>query len=227
MRLRELVESFAGYRSTGRLADFGAGDGHLLDAALAAGWTTVGVEYSAAQRQRLSHRGHLVAAPELDDVELGQGSCDVVVLQEVIEHLRDPTEQLAGIARLLRAGGLLYITCPNFNSMSRHLLGPRWRVIEYPEHLNYFTAPSLSRLTQRFGFEVRAIVTTGLSPRDVRRALRPSAVPIPSLESADERIRMVAAEQRTARQLVQGANAVLSLLRLGDTIKARYEKTSA
>jgi hypothetical protein len=50
----------------------------------------------------------------------------------------------------VRSGGLLLLTTPNFDGLSRRCLGPRWRVIA-PEHLGYFTPSTLARAVREAG----------------------------------------------------------------------------
>jgi glycosyltransferase involved in cell wall biosynthesis/SAM-dependent methyltransferase len=212
-RLDQVVRSFAPYRRLGTLIDVGAGSGHLLAAAVRAGWTPHAVERGPRQRQHLAVRGFAVHPPLLERSGLGDSSFDVVVMQEVIEHMRDPGAELREVARILRPGGLLYITCPNFASMNGRLLGPRWRVVEYPEHLNYFTAAALRGLTARCGLREVGVSTTGLSIDNAGTTV-------------DEHVREAALRYRAVAAARSGTNAVLTALELGDTIKGRYERDS-
>lgn len=214
VRLEELVHSFAPYRQLGTLLDVGAGSGHLLIAAARAGWSAHAVELGSQQRERLTALGF----PVHDASALDDRSFDVVVLQEVIEHLRDPAAALRQAARVLRPGGLLYVTCPNFSSLSGRLLGPRWRVVEYPEHLNYFTPSALRRLIAQCGFDEVGMATTGLSVSDMGTAVLP---PGGDGRSCDEVIRTATLRSPTVDALRRAANAALSAAALGDTIKAR------
>jgi len=221
-RLVDVIGSFASYRQLGTLLDVGAGSGHLLDAAARAGWDPHAVETGPRQRQRLAERGFPVHGQLLGPSRLDDGAFDVVVLQEVIEHMRDPALELREVARILRPGGLLYVTCPNFASLSLRVLGPRCRVVEYPEHLNYFTPTALRSLTARHGLHEVAVATTGLSVSDVRAALAWRKRNDEPRQGLDGRVRAAATRHPTVDGLRRGTNAVLSVLELGDTIKARY-----
>lgn len=53
---------------------------------------------------------------------------DVVVSFETIEHTRDPDIQVRHYYRILRPGGAVFISTPNYNSLSRLLLGAECRI---------------------------------------------------------------------------------------------------
>ena len=68
---------------------------------------------------------------------------DVVVLSNVLEHFLDPKAALADIARILRPGGELWISCPNARSWLRALCGRAWINWHVPFHIVHFTGPRL------------------------------------------------------------------------------------
>ncbi len=45
---------------------------------------------------------------------------DVITSFEVLEHINNPVEEIKIFHKLLRLGGLVYLTTPNFNSISRY-----------------------------------------------------------------------------------------------------------
>jgi 2-polyprenyl-3-methyl-5-hydroxy-6-metoxy-1,4-benzoquinol methylase len=223
-RLDEIVSSFEPYRRLGTLIDVGAGSGHLAQAAQRRGWTVHAVEYGPRQRDRLAAQGVLTHQPLLEGPRLEAGPFDVVVLQEVIEHMRDPARELHEVARILRPSGLLYVTCPNFASLSCRMLGPRWRVVEYPEHLNYFTPATLRSCLARHGLHEVSVGTTGLSIDDLRAVVpRRRCTPDHRSESVDERVRGATGRYRSLAALKRATNEILTRFQLGDTIKGRYE----
>jgi SAM-dependent methyltransferase len=99
--------------------------------------------------------------------EVGSGY-DVVLAGDVIEHLPRPKESLREILRVLRPGGELLLSVPNFGHWyprSRVLLGlfgyDRRGILD-DTHLRFFTRSSLRRLVRNAGFDVVEERATGL-----------------------------------------------------------------
>jgi SAM-dependent methyltransferase len=61
---------------------------------------------------------------------------DVVVSLAVWEHVLRPDLFAGNLARLLEAGGALYLLSPDYGSAARRLMGTRWPYFTPGEHLN-------------------------------------------------------------------------------------------
>lgn len=85
---------------------------------------------------------------------------EVIVAFEVIEHLFEPDAVIASLARLLKPGGLLILTCPNGLGFDVQQLGSYSSCVDH-EHLNYFNTRSLPGLLARFGLESLDCFTPG------------------------------------------------------------------
>jgi 2-polyprenyl-3-methyl-5-hydroxy-6-metoxy-1,4-benzoquinol methylase len=232
-RYAEVLDSLEPYRMGNRLLDVGCGAGYFLEEARSRGWEVHGTEYSGFALE-LARTKHLNVVPAPIDVRTYEpGSFDVVTAFEVFEHVRDPMHEAALAARVLRPGGLLYCTTPNFNSLSRRTLGPRWSVIAYPEHLWYFTPTTISAWLHRSGFVTQTVVTSGVSVSRLRSATHESCrhgVPEqvaspPSYPGDDERLRRVIERSRLLRLSTAAVNRGLSALGAGDTIKGRFTRS--
>jgi SAM-dependent methyltransferase len=93
-----------------------------------------------------------------DDLRLGAlGAMDVIVLLDVIEHLPEPHETLALCVRHLRPGGIVVLTTGDFGSALARRAGASWRLMTPPQHLWFFTAPSIARLAARLDLRVEAL----------------------------------------------------------------------
>jgi glycosyltransferase involved in cell wall biosynthesis len=97
----------------------------------------VEISASAARKAHTRLGGGKVICGEIDSVALSEGSFDVCVLSDVIEHIRNPVEFLRTIYRLLKPSGVLFIATPSLSSWSARLLRQNWMEFK-PEHLTYF-----------------------------------------------------------------------------------------
>jgi SAM-dependent methyltransferase len=153
----EQVERHTG--GPGAIVDLGCWVGFLLAEARDRGWRTLGVEPSefASARAR-DQLGLDVLTGDLLTAPVPEGQWDAVVLGDVIEHLPRPGEALDRIARLLRPGGVVYMTLPDAGSRVATLMGARWWSV-LPTHVQYFTRDSMATLLRRHGYEPLAVRT--------------------------------------------------------------------
>ncbi|MCC7359788.1 MAG: class I SAM-dependent methyltransferase [Anaerolineales bacterium] len=139
----------------GRLLDFGCGGGFFLGAAKAEGWQVFGLEplpgHAIYARARF---GAQVITDTLRADSFAPGQFDAITAFQVFEHLPQPRENLQQLARFLRPGGALLIEVPNIANWGVRLLGPRHRHF-VQDHLNFFSAATLSRLLADGGLTVR------------------------------------------------------------------------
>ena len=154
-----------------RVLEIGCGGGGTLAWLKESGraqWTA-GIELSA--------EAAAVAKTRVDEVHCGdagdllakfpQGSCDLILCLDVLEHLVDPWSALNAIHGLLRPGGRIITSLPNVRHHSvvlPLLLRGRW---EYREagimdrtHLRFFSRQGIAALMRGAGLrEVRALPT--------------------------------------------------------------------
>jgi SAM-dependent methyltransferase len=143
----------------GIVLDIGCGAGELLAAVRAAGNPNVlGVEPNpAASAIAREKRGLNVITGAIFDARLEAGSIDAVLLSHVFEHLPDPAETLAEIARVLRPGGSIVLWLPNAGSLPARLLGDYWMGWDAPRHLYAYTPDTLERMLVLHGFVVQEV----------------------------------------------------------------------
>lgn len=245
-RYHQLLDHFEKYRQTNRILDVGCGVGHLLKVAKERGWEVYGVEFGEAACEIARKKGIEMHQGKLDASLYPAESFDVITSIEVIEHINYPREEVAQIRQLLRKGGLFYCTTPNFNSLMRHYLKADFNIINYPEHLGYFTPKTLSQLLENEGFKTKKILTTGISFTRLQtsKAAQKKAEPKPSTtkaamettqtpkkykdalnpESADEKLRQKIESNPLLRFAKEIADGLLNLTRTGHAMKGYFEK---
>ncbi len=135
-----------------RLLDVGAAYGLFLKAARDRGWDASGVELApdcALEAARIS--GASVACGDFLHVRIA-GPYDVIVMLDVIEHLRDPRAAVARAFELLAPGGLFVVETGDLRAPWARLLGRRWYFFDPPAHLFYFSHDGLTELLRKAGF---------------------------------------------------------------------------
>ncbi|MCD4771252.1 class I SAM-dependent methyltransferase [archaeon] len=128
------------FRSTkiveeGNLLDIGCGAGTFLKSMKNLNMNVCGIEPSSynkevARKNKLEiFNGTLFQAKYKDEL------FDVVTMNHVFEHVRNPTETIVEISRIMKKGGHLIIGVPNSDSWVFKLLGGNWISIDSPRHL--------------------------------------------------------------------------------------------
>lgn len=167
MLYRNTARRMEAWLHPGRLLDIGCAMGHFMNFARARGWEVCGVESSryAANwgRGHFGLRIHPVSV--LAEAEFPASYVDAAVMIEVIEHLPDPAATLAEIFRILKPGGWITVTTPNFACYRSLLMKQEWWPIIPSGHLYYFTGKTLDRMLRAAGF-AEVIEFTGTASFD-------------------------------------------------------------
>jgi SAM-dependent methyltransferase len=147
-------------RHPGRLLDVGCGTGELAAYFASRGWRSAGIEPSAGACAAAAARGLEVHEGTIDDAPWPPGSFDAVTFNHALEHVPDPRTALRRAAELVRPGGLVLVSVPNFASWQRRLFRGRWFQLDLPRHLQHFDRGSLETLARDAGLEVEALRTS-------------------------------------------------------------------
>lgn len=147
-----------GARPPGRLLEVGAAAGFLLDEARSRGWDPVGVEIGPVAAHARDELGLRVHADVGDAVDAGT-PVDAVVMNQVLEHLTDPSAALEQVAAATVPGGVLTIeTWDRYSTVARRL-GAQWQQVTPPSVLWLFAGDDLRRVVGEAGFEAVEVRT--------------------------------------------------------------------
>jgi SAM-dependent methyltransferase len=111
------------------------------------------VEMSPTAAEGADARIDIRIASHLREAGYESGFFDQVVIWHVLEHLTDPKETLEEIHRILRPGGQVVVSVPNFSSIQGRWAGPTWFQLDLPRHLFHFPVRGLRQLMETCGFE--------------------------------------------------------------------------
>jgi glycosyltransferase involved in cell wall biosynthesis/ubiquinone/menaquinone biosynthesis C-methylase UbiE len=162
-----ILEMMAGLPES-RVLDLGCSGGLLAAHARAAGHHVTGVDFLEIPGVR--ERTDRFIQASLEDgipAEAGDGY-DVIVAADVIEHLSRSGDALRDMRRVLRPGGQVLLSVPNFAHWyprirtTLGLFGYDRRGILDETHLRFFTRATLRRLVRASGFDIVEERTTGL-----------------------------------------------------------------
>jgi SAM-dependent methyltransferase len=159
-----------GARAQSPLLEVGGYPFHFSRCLALAGYTFQSVDLNPERaRSWLVDRGIKTIHCDLEQqaLPLPDSAVETVVLSETFEHLRvDPLFALRQIARVLRHGGLLYLTTPNFyrvGNVLRFVLGlglsndplheyEKLESVGHMGHVREYTTREMSRLLSHAGF---------------------------------------------------------------------------
>jgi SAM-dependent methyltransferase len=152
-RLDEILRYTNGRR--GQLLDVGCATGILLELARLRGWEVQGVDISeyATDIAREYYALDIVTG-ELADAAFPDEQFDVVVMDDLVEHVADPSALVAESRRVLKPSGLLTLNTPNRAGLWHLLMGRRWFHYRQTEHTYFFSPRVITELLNRHGFDV-------------------------------------------------------------------------
>lgn len=154
--------AFHSQYTSGRWLDAGCAKGFLLNIASQYGWEPFGFDissYAIKEARSVCPRAHLLVLDAQSPLPFPSDFFEVITACELIEHLTRPENFIKEAYRLLKPGGLLFITTPNASSIiiGFPLMKNVCQAIKYPpfddeSHVSYFSSKSISKLLRRCGF---------------------------------------------------------------------------
>lgn len=177
-----------------RVLDVGCASGDFAEALAGRGCKVTGIEIdpeAARRAERCCERVIVGDVEHLDtEDELDEGSFDVVVFGDVLEHLKDPLTTLKRLKPALRPEGYVVASIPNVahGSVRLALLRGRFRYrtlgLLDETHLRFFTRESVEQLFEDAGFLITDLKRTS-------RGIFATEVEVEEDEVPEETLRLV------------------------------------
>lgn len=151
------------------LLDVGCGEGHSLRYFKEQGWNVEGLDFSIAgcERQNPDCLPFLTQGDVFENLDrrFAEGrQYDLVMLDNVLEHVIDPPSLLAELHRLVKPGGALVLEVPNdFSRLQMTAMKRDWIDkafwVGLPEHLSYFNAEGLRSVCAAAGWRCLSLLS--------------------------------------------------------------------
>lgn len=148
-----------------RYVEIGCGFGFGLDVAQhAMGWQARGMDPAALAGLGRQLLGVDITPAYFDPTMVPDGSCDVIMATEVLEHLPDPLGFLTEVRRGLAPDGILVLTTPDVAALRPGIAKPVLQAtMTVGLHLILQSAGSLDLLLRRAGFSHLRVTSDGWS----------------------------------------------------------------
>ena len=137
-----------------KMLDVGSALGDSLVEAKRLGWKDLyGVELSKYAANQSKKKKLKISIGSLRSAKYPSNYFDVVTLQDVIEHFKDPAREVNEIYRILEPGGIVFIVTPDVDGIWSQLLKKMWYHYKPGEHIMYFSQNTLKRILSNHRFK--------------------------------------------------------------------------
>ncbi len=139
--------------------DYGCGAGESLAEMQSIGAVSYGIEkdrnvLDAARTLDLKIYSKISELPGYPNIRF-----DLIILNQVIEHVPDPSLLISELSNLMSDSGRIIIGCPNNKSVFAKLFTNQWINWHTPYHLHQFNKKSLKIFIKSIGLEITSIKT--------------------------------------------------------------------
>ncbi len=138
------------FRRSGRVLNFGAGSGNLSRYLADRGYQVDSFEVDETSKKWMMERRGLSVVEEF-----GERRYDVIIMEQVLEHLPDPVGTLKRLSLALKDDGYIFLSIPNINSLQARYFKAHWFHLDAPRHINHFFGKSFFTVMEKAQLIVR------------------------------------------------------------------------
>ena len=147
--IQRLVDHLCPLTAETQWLDFGCGNGGLVRYVRAHSSCGI-VGYDEGWAAGMARDVEIPVLADLEALSHQEGKYDVITAIEVLEHVEKPLEVLGLLFRLLKPGGLLFLTTGNAEPNRTNFLN--WRYVIPAIHISYVEPGTIVEAMQRVGF---------------------------------------------------------------------------
>ena len=140
--------------------DVGCGNGQFLDCVKKRKIPNYfGTEFSKNTKEFLTKKfgKRFLYNASIKDISKKKLKFDFVFYWGVLEHLKDPSNEMKNLKKILKPKGRVLILVPNFHSRAMKILGLATPTINPRSHLQFFTYESMNYLCNKNNFSLESI----------------------------------------------------------------------
>ena len=153
-RHKDYLAPLLARKQSGRLLDFGCGAGWFAAMARDEGFEVDGIEQMPAAVEAAQKELGLSTVRQGDEDALPETpTYDVIVCNNLIEHVTDPLDFARKVRASLKPGGLWMVNFPSADSAMFKSFGAHSYYFMTPYHLTHFTRSGFSAMMARAGFQ--------------------------------------------------------------------------
>jgi SAM-dependent methyltransferase len=133
--------------------DVGVANGGLAGVAMDFGYRVTGLDVHPAYAEHVRRLGVEFLLGDICAYDFRGRRFDIISLGDVIEHVAEPKKAIAGVASVLKPGGLIWLSTPNYEGVWTRALKEKDGMWKEGEHLHFFCLRSLNRLLNDHGLK--------------------------------------------------------------------------
>ena len=144
-------------KNKGRLLDYGAGSGHLLNMLKHNDWKDLWWYDTDSEALKVENINKLYDKDIFPLDSSLENTFDYIISNHSLEHIANPIEVLKLWHSLLKPGGELIVATPNLNSIFFKVFKSFWYFLTPPYHYIIYTPKSLEMALKKTGFEMKSV----------------------------------------------------------------------
>ncbi len=157
-RFKQIANKIQAYKKKGKILDVGAGYGLLSSILYEKGYEIFIIEPNNTAYYLKGKKIRHYRTPVEEFVSKSKTKYDVILLMDVIEHLKDPLTVLKKLRFHLNKKGIVVAQTPNYKSLMAKIC-KNWSWWMVSDHKFFFSTKSIHVLLKKAGFAVSELET--------------------------------------------------------------------